>query len=112
MQLPKAKAMAKLKKQDMGKKSQAEPKRARKVSKGSSESNRAEDGERARVKSFKGYDLSDLPEAALPFRNGVYKGNHSYTVTMGEAVPWLCEGGCIDVQTTFTRTNTTVSQLS
>lgn len=70
MQLPKAKAMAKLKKQDMGKKSQAEPKRARKVSKGSSESNRAEDGERARVKSFKGYDLSDLPEAALPFLMG------------------------------------------
>ncbi|CAL1142982.1 unnamed protein product [Cladocopium goreaui] len=89
-----AKAMAKLKKQDMGKKSQAEPKRARKVFKGSSESNRAEDGERARVKSFKGYDLSDLPEAALPFRNGVYKGNHSYTVTMGEAAfEILCKHG-------------------
>ena len=84
--------MAKLKKQDMGEKSQDEPKRARKVSKGSSESNRAEDGERVRVKTFKGYDLSDLPEAALPFRDGVYKGNHSYTVTVGNAVPCLGKG--------------------
>lgn len=78
--------MAKLKKQDKGEK-RAEPKRGRKVSKGSSVSNVAEDGERARVKSWKGYDLSELPDEALPFRDGVYKGNHSYTVTVGEAVP-------------------------
>lgn len=86
---PKAKAMAKLKKKDMNEKKPATSHRARKVSKGSASSNHAEDGERTRVKVFKGYDLSQLPEAALPFGDGVYKGNHSYTVAVGKAVPRL-----------------------
>lgn len=81
--------MAKLKKRDMHEKKPESSKRARKVSTGSTGSNHAEDGERTRVKEFKGYDLSQLPEAALPFRDGVYKGNHSYTVAVGKAVPRL-----------------------
>eukprot|EP00435_Cladocopium_sp_Y103_P043262 s2437_g12.t1 len=88
-----AKAMAKLKKQDKGEKD-PESKQPRKVSKGSTASNCAEDGERVKVRLFKGYDLSQLPEAALPFGDGVYKGNHSYTVTIGQAAfEVLCKHG-------------------
>ena len=39
-----------------------------------------------RTTEFKGYDLSALPEAALPFDGQVYKGAHSYTVNVGDAV--------------------------
>lgn len=45
------------------------------------------DGDRARDKSFHGYDLSDLPHEALPFVDGLYKGKHSYTVHMGDCAP-------------------------
>lgn len=36
------------------------------------------DAQRALV--FKHYDLEGLPHEALPFADGEYKGNHSYTV--------------------------------
>jgi len=39
-----------------------------------------------RMVEFKGYDLSHLPEAARPFKDQVYKGTHSYTVHVGDAV--------------------------
>ena len=40
-----------------------------------------------RVDEFKGYDVSHLPEQARPFSDQTYKGSHSYTVNVGEAVP-------------------------
>lgn len=33
-----------------------------------------------RALTFKNYDLDGLPHEALPFVEGEYKGNHSYTV--------------------------------
>ena len=50
----------------------------------------AESGELERAKAFKGYDLTGLPHAALPFVGQTYKGKHSYTVTVGQAVAWTC----------------------
>lgn len=41
-----------------------------------------------RVGSFKGYDVSHLPRAARPVQGAVYKGQHSYTAYVGEAVAW------------------------
>ena len=40
-----------------------------------------------RMDEFKGYDVSNLPEKARPFSDHDYKGSHSYTVNVGEAVP-------------------------
>ena len=70
--------MAKLKKKDKG---------SGKVKGSDQTSTDGNDGDKARDKSFKGYDLSDLPAEALPYVGGSYKGKHSYTVNMGDCVP-------------------------
>lgn len=44
-------------------------------------------GDSARAQVFNDHDLSALPTAALPFVDGVYKGKHSYTVNIDQAVP-------------------------
>ena len=38
--------------------------------------------------SFKGYDLSALPQEALPIFGHAYKGQHSYTVNIEGSVSW------------------------
>ena len=42
----------------------------------------------SKVTTFKGYDLAKLgvPEEALPFESGDYKGQHSYTLLIQNAV--------------------------
>lgn len=37
--------------------------------------------------SFKTYDLTGVPEQALPMSNQAYKGNHSYTVWIQGCAP-------------------------
>jgi len=44
-------------------------------------------GDRERARTFKTHDLAHLPYDALPFVDQEYKGKHSYTVTIGDAVP-------------------------
>lgn len=46
-------------------------------------------GDCARALTFNEHDLSLLPPAALPFADGVYKGKHSYTVCIDQAVALL-----------------------
>ena len=45
------------------------------------------DADRERARTFKTHDLAHLPYEALPFVDQEYKGKHSYTVTIGGAVP-------------------------
>ena len=40
-----------------------------------------------KTSSFKAYDLTGLPEQALPVADQAYKGLHSYTVWVQGAVP-------------------------
>ena len=76
-----AKAMSKVKKNDNAKKATETT---------SVESSQvAEPDEKVRVRTFKSHDLSELPEEALPFHDGFYKGAHSYTVTVEGAAPWI-----------------------
>lgn len=42
-----------------------------------------------RVNTFKEYDVSQLPLDAQPLKNGIYKGRHSYTVSIHQAVTQL-----------------------
>ena len=74
--------MSKMKKSDANSKKSVET-----ASVGSSQG--AEPDVKERVRKFKSHDLSMLPEDALPFKDGVYKGAHSYTVTVEGAVPWI-----------------------
>lgn len=45
--------------------------------------------DQTKTTQFKEHDLRTLPEEALPLANGSYKGKHSYTVIIGQAVLWL-----------------------
>lgn len=73
--------MAKIKKQES---------RAKKGSDTSSPLDAVETtGGSARALTFNEHDLSLLPPAALPFVDGVYKGKHSYTVCIDQAVALL-----------------------
>ena len=40
----------------------------------------ATDGSNQKTTTFKTYDLTGVPEPALPMAHQAYKGNHSYTV--------------------------------
>ena len=76
----KAKVVSKLKKKDKERKSSTSSTRS------SPTSTTAETGEQ-RARTFKGYDLKDLPFTALPIVGGDYKGSHNYTCLIGGAVP-------------------------
>lgn len=40
-----------------------------------------------KVSTFKSYSLEGVPEEAWPIQDQVYKGKHSYTVSVSGAVP-------------------------
>ena len=61
--------------------------KAKVMAKNKKEENKPDDSDRDRVRTFKEYNLQDLPHEALPFQDQEYKGKHSYTVSIGDAVP-------------------------
>lgn len=47
----------------------------------------ATDGSNQKTTTFKTYDLTGVPEPALPMAHQAYKGNHSYTVWIQGCAP-------------------------
>lgn len=47
----------------------------------------ATDGSDQKITTFKKYDLTGVPEQALPMAHQAYKGNHSYTVWIQGCAP-------------------------